>query len=219
MTWHSFEPLKYDQTNNVVIEQRITDEDLFNSLTYNTWVTSKEANKTELSKMFDKDTKITQVFWWNARMYRQFWLKWHDWVDIWTSVWTKIYAPIDWWLESSNDYTWYWKNVAIRNKVKDSKWNVVSVVEVIIWHMSRFSKHWNYEVKAWELIWLSWNTGNSTWPHVHLWIRFHNVDTLSEDNPWWDILDPDNWFQWWIDPLSYFNSDFIKWKIISWINE
>jgi len=161
--------------------------------------------------------QITQKFWnklfvnWKD-FYKQFGLNWHNWVDFRVPIWTPLYAPKDWMLTTTDQWkAWYWKYVVIKWKVY---WDqavlskVTWVTEVLFWHLSKFNLLSNTLVKAWDLIWWSWNSWGSTWPHLHFWLRFHDVNTITNTNNWWNVLNYNNWFQWWVDPLPYF----LNWK-------
>ena len=55
-----------------------------------------------------------------------------------------------------------------------------------------YKKVWD-EVWAWDLIWLSGNTGNVTWVHLHFWLR--------------PIQYTNNWYWWYISPVPYVVSE------------
>ena len=55
-------------------------------------------------------------------------------------------------------------------------------------------------VKAWQLIGYTWNTWNSTWPHLHF--SFRRIDSR------WNPIDAKNWFK---------GREDIYWK--GWINQ
>ena len=164
--------------------------------------------------VFEESVKITQDFWnnfiWNWKnYYSQFGLKWHNWVDYSAKIWTKIFSPISWVVSLWNQWkTWYWKYIKITNY---DLW-----LEIIYWHLSEFSvKHWDI-ISQKTYLWKTWNTWWSTWPHLHF--------GLKQIDDFWNILNKDNWFQGWIDPILYFkNLDTMKTNIgiydnLQWIN-
>jgi len=142
-----------------------------------------------MNPIFNKEYRISQYFWENQEIYRRFNLAWHNWIDFAVPEWTSIFSPIDWEIFFT-DYqaTWYWKYIKIRN----------SKNEVIFWHLSFiWVENWN-KIKKWDFLWYTWNTGFSTWPHLHFWIR--ELKNSYVDNY-------DNWYFWYIDPKKIFTDD------------
>jgi len=146
---------------------------------------------------------VSQEFWWDFKLpnwkqaYWQFWLKWHNWIDFAVKEWTPIYAPMDWKIKVVQDDAGYWLHVKIRNENK--------LLEVILAHLA------SVVVKDWaiclgDLIWLSGNTGFSSWPHLHMGVRKISLKAWLSifDLP---IQDYENWYK------GYY--DFI-WFMLTW---
>ena len=142
-----------------------------------------------MKAIFNKEIRISQEFWWNKEMYARFNLAWHNWMDFASPEWTAIFSPVDWDVFFT-DYqaTWYWKYIKIRN----------SENEIVFWHLSViWVEIWN-KVKIWDLIWYTWNTGFSTWAHLHFWVR---------EMKNWYVDSYDNWYFWYVDPRKFFPND------------
>lgn len=142
-----------------------------------------------MNPIFNKQITISQKFWGNAEMYSRFNLAGHNWFDFATPEWTPIFSPIDWKLFFA-DYqaTWYWKYLKIRNDEN----------EVIFAHLSSIWKVIWDEIKKWDFIWYTWNTGFSTWAHLHFWIR-------EIEN--WTVKNYDNWYFWYVNPENFFSDE------------
>lgn len=151
-----------------------------------------------LNPILNSNFKISQKFWWNFSMYRRFNIAWHNWTDFACPIWTPIFSPIDW-IVKNLDYQpcWYWKFIRI--------WN--EKIEIIFAHLSNIGIKINQKIKSWDYLWLTWNTWFSTWAHLHFWIRFLK---------WWNILNYNNWFLWYLDPIDYFISWYFDKKLIKW---
>ena len=128
--------------------------------------------------MIVKNWYITQKFWENPKYYGKFWMDWHNWIDIGSNrIPAPIYAIKDWDVVHSI-HKIYWKQV----KLYTSDWN----------NMYRYA-HLD-EFKKWDIIWMTWNTGNSNWIHLH--ISKYEVD----ENRY--RVNRDNWYFWAIDCLD-----------------
>jgi len=141
------------------------------------------------------DYKITQNFWGNEKIYKKFWLKWHNGQDIALPIWTEIFSPIDWMIkikDSQND--WYGNHLFVTEQ-----WFCRERRQVILAHLSKIIVEDWTEVKAWDLIWFSGNTWFSTWPHLHWWIR--------RIMAYWRYKNYDNWY------FGY-EDIFNKWRIL-----
>lgn len=153
-----------------------------------------------MNPIFNKKINISQKFWENPEIYKRFNLSWHNWIDFAAPEWTPVFSPINGKIYFT-DYqpTWYWKYIKIRNEEN----------EVIFWHLSQiWVEVWD-EIKKWDFLWYTWNTGFSTWPHLHFWIR-------EIEN--WVIKNYDNWYFWYIDPEKIFWDEknfFWDWKNFS----
>jgi len=156
-----------------------------------------------LGKLTEKPFKISQKFWnklivnW-IDIYKQSWLNWHNGIDYATPSWTKLLATINWTIEVVNQRKqWYGLYVKIFKKRDD--W----ITEVIYAHLTSTPlKTWD-TVTIWQYIWISWwnksspTSWTSTWAHLHFWLRFRDLSN--------NILNSDNWYKWWVDPLSFFS--------------
>ena len=127
-----------------------------------------------------KKFKITQKFgnklinW--VEYYKQFGLAWHDWTDFATPIWTPIVACFDWIVEIGNQGDKaYWKYIKLTSDTR----------QCIYAHLSEFNVREWQKVFMWDVLWKTWNTGWSTWPHLHFWFR-----SLQD----WVILNKNNGF-------------------------
>ncbi len=143
-----------------------------------------------LTKLFTKKERITQLFWKNPAMYAKFWLKGHNGVDFWVPVGTPVLACLDGYAEAGYDKAWYGNYVKIFKNRPDG------ISEVIYWHFSETHVKSGDVVKSGQVIGKSGNTWNSTWPHLHFWLRFRDLNK--------NIVGTTNGFKWWIDPMPYF---------------
>jgi len=103
---------------------------------------------------------------WSAS-YRRWWdmgMGSHQWIDIASKQWTRIYSINDGVVVDAR-FRWEWWNVIVIKHEVDGK-----VVHSSYAHLDEmFVKVWQ-EVKKWDMIATIWNTGNSTWPHLHFQI-------------------------------------------------
>lgn len=147
-------------------------------------------NNMALTKLFEKPQRITQLFGKNPKMYEKFGLKWHNWIDYGTPIGTTLLACLEGTIEVWNDHKSYGKYIKIFKTRSD--W----ISEVIYWHLSEIKVKTGQIVKPWDIIGKTGNTGNSTWPHLHFGLRFR--DTKK------NVINKDNGFSGWIDPIPYF---------------
>lgn len=127
----------------------------------------------------DIDRRLTQWFGVNPAAYKPMWWPYHLWLDYaWKNAWDiqAIYSSEDWVVTSAWwDTTWFW-NLVVITWVSGKCYYA---------HLSSISiKKWEY-VKANQQIWLSWNTWNSTWIHLHFWWKPADK-TLRNWKDWWD---------------------------------
>lgn len=155
--------------------------------------------------------KISQVFWddfiraedWMLN-YASMGLKWHNWIDFKVPAWTPIYSPIDWIIKTKDDWRhWYWLCIKLRNPYK---W-----IEIVLAHLSNTIAWDGKKVYQWDLLWYSWNTWSSTWPHLHLGMRKIENCRYVKNVFKKKVLNYDNWFLWYIDPLPFMIT--FKWTL------
>lgn len=131
-------------------------------------------------------------------------LVWNHWgLDIAWPVWTKVFS------------TTYWKVVRLKSNdgwgksidISSTDWNW-TIYTLRYAHLSSMSvKVWD-EVFAWSVIWLSWNTWNSSWPHLHYWIcegssNFQSCYTSRKDTNYKSRL---------LDPFPFSYNMIINWS-------
>lgn len=126
--------------------------------------------------------RVTQV--WNDRawFYKQFWLLWHEGIDLNPKPWipTPLYAVFD-----GNCYMSSWGAYWNRIKLYDDVWLQASYC-----HCSKFLVNKWQRVKAWDLIWYSGNTASYSMPlHLHFMIKECNAKT-------WAVYNTNNWYLW-----------------------
>lgn len=117
---------------------------------------------------------------------RDSWIWSHQWVDIATALWTPVYSIYDW--------------IVIIAGEKWDRWNVIVVQHEWNWeyyysvyaHLSEIKVQvWNY-ISEWDEIWATGESGNATWPHLHLQI---------EKNQTWKHPFFPSWCEWTIDEI------------------
>lgn len=139
---------------------------------------------------------ITQKFWANPQLYAKYGLKGHNGVDFRASPYKTLYsthAGICSIHEDKNNP--YGKYIKIRQMHSD--WGY----ETIYAHLSNIYVTEGQEVKEKQIIWRTGNTGtNTTWPHLHLGLRFLNPDGSVKDrwNGYGGYVDPIKYFQEWV---------------------
>lgn len=155
-----------------------------------------------LAKLAKIQPRITQIFgnvlvYNGVNIYAQSWLNWHNGIDYGTANNTILLATIDWLVEVVNSGKYgYWLHIKIFKKRED--W----ITEVIYWHLNKSKVKTGDIVKVWDIIGWSWwlktspTSGTSTGAHLHFWLRFRTLQNV--------ILNENNWYKWWIDPLPYF---------------
>lgn len=143
------------------------------------------------------NTRITQHFWERPKFYKKFWIDGHNGIDFasdtpWQKVRCKAIAN---WVISKVKYSnsGYGNEVRIRN---DS-------IEIIYAHLD------SIDVKQWESVTVGQKIGiigttwNSSWVHLHLWVR-----KLKN----WIVQDYNNWYFGWIDFFDMLTEDIIEVK-------
>ena len=125
--------------------------------------------------------KITQTFWKRPEVYGQFWMKGHNGCDYATPEWTEVYASFDWQVAINDSWKkWYW----LHSRLTEVWYWILR--QVVLWHLSEIKiKEWD-KVKAWELLWYTWSTWFSSWPHLHFWLR--RID------PSGSVINYNNWY-------------------------
>lgn len=149
-------------------------------------------NKFRLSQKFGNKLFINWI-----DIYFQSWLKWHNWIDYATPSDTELLAAFDGKAEVVDQWKkWYWLHIKIYKTRPDG------ISEIIYAHLNSTNiKTWD-EVKCGDIIGKSgWDkssktSGTSTGAHLHFWLRFRNSNN--------EILNFDNWYKGWIDPLPFF---------------
>lgn len=138
------------------------------------------------------DRRLTQLFGVNRSSYAKFWLAGHNWLDYaWPNPWDKIniYSPIDGKIKIKQyDPQWYGHYLVIEWLCDDNK----TICEVTLGHFSDIldSIHVGDNINATSLLGVMWSSWNSTWVHLHMWIRYK----LN-----WTILNYNNGFKWAVD--------------------
>lgn len=110
-------------------------------------------------------TRLYTVLW--GASYKYGWDVWnggHMWVDIATAKWTPVYSIADGTVIIAKDLWMLGLTVSVEHVIDGKK--IVSNYS----HMSKISvKKWD-KIKAGKKVWEVWNTGNSTWNHLHFQI-------------------------------------------------
>lgn len=153
-----------------------------------------------ISPIMRKQLKVSQIYWnklvikW-VDMYAKFWFKWHEWTDFATPIWTELFAWVEWQVTVKNDgKVGYWLSVTIEKSRVD--WSSC----ILYAHLSETPlKSWMV-VKVWDFIGKSWNSWNSTAPHLHFGVRMK--DKTGK------VVDYFNWEHWRKNAMDYFE----KWK-------
>ena len=142
----------------------------------------------------DVDWKLTQWFWEDIPYYSTIWWPmWHMWLDYahkTAGVLQPIYAVEDWVVSSAWwDKTWFWNLVVVTWTSWKTYYAHLSTMDV---------KKWQY-VKANQQLWISWNTWNSKWVHLHFWWKPADKSLRNRKDRW----DPTPYIVDWVlrDPL------------------
>lgn len=139
--------------------------------------------------------RISQKFGLNPDMYKQFDMLGHNGIDHGVPVGTPVFAPMDGTVKvkDSGD-AGYGLHVKIRNDFK--------ACEIVLGHFSEVNIHDGSNVNMGDKIGLSGNSGYSSGPHTHTGFRLLKED-LVEDIFKWRVMNYDNGFKGYIDPLPY----------------
>ena len=136
----------------------------------------------------------TQEFWndiINGKPYysRLFKMKWHDWQDFSARTPQPIYAVCDWIVKVHSESEWrpYGNYIDLIGQ-----WYLFRYA-----HLSSMSVKTLQNVKEWEIIGYTGNSGKSGWPHLHFWC--YKVDEK------WNILNKSNWYFGAINPIPILN--------------
>lgn len=156
-----------------------------------------------LTKLFNGNYRLSQKFGNKliingVDIYKLSWLAWHNGIDYACPAWTKLLSALTWEVIVKNQgKKWYGLSVTILKNKED--W----ISEIIYWHLNSTTLKTGALVKAWDFIGMSWGAASSptswtsTWAHLHFGLRFRSVKG--------DVINADNWYLWWIDPLPYFS--------------
>jgi len=123
-------------------------------------------------------------FWWSITQWFDTpvsyipWRKIHWWYDISMNANTVINSPVEQWtvVEVTKDnwkWTWWWNSVVIR----DNNWNQWRFAHLNNTALSVGEKIW-----WWQVIWYSWSTWESTWPHLHIEVKDKNGKLFDPKN-------------------------------------
>ena len=139
-----------------------------------------------------KDWYLTQEFWENPKYYSQFKIKWHNGLDYWThrKPW-EVLAVFNW-IVRIDTHSVYWERI----RLYSDDWKYMAMYA----HLSEpLVVSWT-KVSVWDTIWMTGNTGNSKWIHLHF--------AIYEVNEKWEKLNRDNWY---FGAIDCFEND---WKVI-----
>ena len=126
----------------------------------------------------------------------------HWWLDIAWPVWTKVFSTTHWKVVRIKRIWGWGKSIDIMS----TNWEIMYTLRYA--HLSQILvKNWQ-EVFAWTEIWLSWNTWNSSWPHLHYWIcewanNFQSCYTPRKDRNYKSKL---------LDPFPFVYNMIINWE-------
>lgn len=113
---------------------------------------------------------IYSVLW--GAWYKNWWDLWlwtHLWVDIATIKGTPVYSILDWEVILSKE-DWAWGNTIIVKHI----WNDEIIFSTYAHLETSFVNAWDI-VKEWDMVALVWDSGNTTWPHLHRQIEKSSV--------------------------------------------
>lgn len=96
------------------------------------------------------------------------WIWTHLWVDISVPKWTNVYSM--------------WDGIIIEASDRWDRWKLVIVEHIFKWRKiySSYSHLDDMYVNIWDsvsedtIIWIVWDTGNATWPHLHFQIDIND---------------------------------------------
>lgn len=171
----------------------------------NKWVTKARKTNTDANKwyylrllnmaikpIFSKKIPISQVFWNYFNGYYAKWgMKGHDWVDFASPVWTPVKAGIEWIATVPPFMAWWYGNYVKIRKTKPD-W----FTELLFAHLDKVLVKNGQKVTPDTIIANTGNTWGSTWPHLHFSMRLYDLK--------WNVINPDNWYKWMVDPMPYF---------------
>lgn len=147
------------------------------------WDYTKYKNDTNIRRIYSILWWATYNYWWDV------WYGSHLWVDIATSAGTPVRSIGDWEVVTAWLLNGRWNTVVIKHKLSDGKYIYSNYA-----HMSKVTtKKWS--IKAWELIWEVWATGNAYGNHLHF-----QIDITNQSHPYWYTTCSK-----WIDIMSVVN--------------
>ena len=131
--------------------------------------------------------RITQAFWARESYYSQFWLNWHEGIDINVTPWvpTPVFAVKAWTIKIDNQWA-YGKHIMLFDYVNRVKFTYA--------HLSKIYYENNTEIIEGQEIGMSWETWNSSAIHVHLMAQ--EIDESGK------VINTNNWFNWAV-PIEY----------------
>lgn len=113
---------------------------------------------------------VYTMLWW--AWYKDWWDLWlwtHLWVDIATIKGTPVYSMLSWEVISAKE-NWSWGNIVVIKHI----WNDEIIFSTYAHLEKFFVKQWDI-IKEWDMIALVWDSGNTTWPHLHWQLEKSNV--------------------------------------------
>lgn len=141
-----------------------------------------------------KNLTLTQWFWWNSQLYKPYGLLGHNGIDLRAPIWKTLYSTHAGICSIHDDpNNPYGKYIKIRQMYHD--WGY----ETIYAHLSKILVKEGQYIEAKRIIGRTGNTWtNTTWPHLHLGLKFFHPDG--------SVKDYDNGYKWAVDPISYFQA-------------
>lgn len=160
----------------------------------------------------NKDFRVTQTYWANFlyNWVRFYWgivkaRPYHLWIDYsWPKPWDKVdvYSWHDWVVSDAWYDSWRGNYVRIQQWEYETIYAHLDSIDVVTWEA----------VKAKQKLWVMWTTGNSTWVHLHLWLKQN-----------WEWIDPTPFIKDWEVSVYPDESDILvekwiwNWKL--WFTE
>lgn len=132
--------------------------------------------------------RVTQWRWQNPSYYKTLWYNWHMWIDyahITSGTKQTVHSANEWEVVYASWADW-WGNVII---IKHN-----NGYETLYAHLSEILVSVGQIVYAWDEIWITGDTGNSKWIHLHFWLRPTKTNPLYNYN---------NGYRSFIDPTPY----------------